>query len=499
MKQSATQLTVARSHGNVMPLHERMRHHVSANPTCCLGTGLITALGRPPMCFAPTPLLQVSVAVIKHTASTHTEYLQPTIPMATNALLQPTSDAVPPSPSKYCTDLCNVIRFLQDREAGVNLHASLRIENPDRQLLEVIYEARDPMTAPDLLTTNPLCQAIGTRLLQRFLLRTIPTATPPVLVLRPIKSPVHGCIEDFLRRCVLGFGASSRLTGLLTSHEIQCIWTSYSTWCPLPRGRAYDGDTPRRMQRRALPKEPEIALSFSTFLQNQLRHDDAESSDDDDDDDDNENNGDDDDDNNNEDNEDAEPESIAPEQDVIRPPRRSFIPSTVILVGYWETYDDLLADCTDYLVSSEGHIKLAIILYIEDCGHPADPTAPAAITSDAGPHQPSPRYYTAEEFDVIWDRVWSTPLPVTHRLNAFMELWEYDPAQARPTIKLRTPRIPILNSGKRVRQVKVPMRRSDFGFEDDGDGYVDTDWRDFGTLLNVARKRQECNDIVEGN
>ncbi|KAI5781331.1 hypothetical protein DFH27DRAFT_616959 [Peziza echinospora] len=141
-------------------------------------------------------------------------------------------------------------------------------------------------------------------------------------------------------------------------------------------------------------------------------------------------------------------------------------PTTLVEIGLPETYEYLLHVCRDYLVSSGGRVRLAILIHAEPTqSTTSNTTTPTTITSrnrTLTPPTPSDRGITlsspptspgSDHYDTLAREIASLPAPP---LDVLLELWEAVPwagctagrSGGCPQIQQRGERIHILRNGK---------------------------------------------------
>ncbi|KAI5804145.1 hypothetical protein DFH27DRAFT_554532 [Peziza echinospora] len=390
------------------------------------------------------------------------------------------------SDDPVCTNktLRLVILFLRRRQSGEVggdiTTANLRIEDPDSDVLWLLEEARD--SSADLAPNHPFA-GIASAVLKSLRIRWIPTANPPVLILLAMKTAVHDCIQEFIPRYLFP-RLSSGKSDLLTPGEVGNLSVSYGTTTPLPGGPSGGGfrdpaPSTRRATTRAIEKEPAVSIKYVPRMPLSYDGDNEDETDDDNEDEtDDDNNG----------------------EELWGEALRSipFFPSLVIEVGYSEEYEDLKADCNDYLVSAGGEIQLAILVKISESDSIEKPSSsPALIPTSRGDHvdqemedsrPPSPDS-THEDYKATSKALWNQ---VGTRLDAFLECWELGEGDI---IRLRCPRIQLLKKGKIVRKINVPMCRADFGVdfvgqdEDVVKQMVKVKWNEYAGMLRSAGKQ----------
>lgn len=230
---------------------------------------------------------------------------------------------------------------------------------------------------------------------------------------------------------------------------------------------------PKQKSFRALREQPELALTHLASLP----HPDFSST---------SNNGDK---NGNENNQDGVNGKDASDNVVKAPKRRKPIarrafPHIIFEIGYNESYSDLLNDIADYLISSRGKIKLAILLHMEH-PHPVDQqqhqlflsSLPScASLQQAISMQLSTPYSTVEEYSLWWEAASERAVAdaCVPGLTAFVEAWEYtatatasagnSDAPALRHIALRAPgRSYLMRDGLPQEEAGIMMCRADFG------------------------------------
>ncbi|KAI5780367.1 hypothetical protein DFH27DRAFT_604589 [Peziza echinospora] len=370
--------------------------------------------------------------------------------------------------------LTQIARFIRLRAGGLNPARSLRLVGPSDAVLREFAAAKrsadePPPAQPRQYPAGHPFAAVDLGVLARIRYRLV--HHPPLLVLRPMPTALHNCIQVFVAKHLLSADPVRGLAlaaGLLTGAETACVDATYGTSIALPGGPADAGfrdpcvwaGTVRRRKPRALQKEPDVALRYvppspppspsSSPAPEAWLFDDTDGS--------------------------SGDEGAA-----------SAFPAMVMEIGYCESYDDLLADCADYLVSSEGRIRAAVLVHIV-----RPPPAKATPTADAQHQQPddadaaadSAADSGAEDYDAEYRRIVGKrrsradadadrTRPAPPAFDAYLEVWEYTATAAtrtatspavHPHIRLRSPgRITLLHRGGRKPTIPVPLRRTDFG------------------------------------
>ncbi|KAI5792978.1 hypothetical protein DFH27DRAFT_527142 [Peziza echinospora] len=334
--------------------------------------------------FPPTPINSSPPTASRRSAS------QPPPPA-------PSPSAARADPHHGCKQ---AVRFLQRRASGADTgyESFLRIEDPCKHLLCSLQRARRQASGEaeeqeeegeecgetDGCPEN-LFAGIPASAFRSLRLRHIVNATPPVLVLRPMVSALHNCIHHFVFQHLLapppknphGFCQN----GLLTDAEMADLVVEFASPVDVPGGPAdkgYNDPSPfeDRRKTRAMAKEPDVSFFHSAGLaaqtqrrtQAQMEAGDSDSSDDDGDANDDDEEASDDDEDANDDDEDAndddDPDSAMSVGEEEEEEDMLVYPCIIMEVAYSERYADLLADCLDYLLSSRGAIRLAILVKI---------------------------------------------------------------------------------------------------------------------------------------
>ncbi|KAI5781617.1 hypothetical protein DFH27DRAFT_656706 [Peziza echinospora] len=340
---------------------------------------------------------------------------------------------------------------------------------------------------------------------------------PPLLTLtRTMPTAMHDCTKRFIHHVLCS--PCGPLKRLLSATEIACVTpeTDGTTMPGGPSDKGFRDPTERgrtlkrrRAKPRALKKVPDIALTHQPDLAPFLPRDSDDSS----------SGGDD---------SDSEPDAphlpqpdpLSDEEEeqhaggVARPapqPQPQELPSThacphiVFEVGYSQRYRDLLADARDWLLSTQGHIKLVILISIKYATVPASDLpapAPASGARSSSPIPSSPEgparmaTHHAAANDV--DRDPSIVDTFINPMNAFLEVWEYKESadgNGNGVTCRRGPRIHLVKQNIPAEHIRVPLRRSDFGLNTtSADGVephkiVKTNWATLATFMLMSRKK----------
>lgn len=338
--------------------------------------------------------------------------------------------------------------------------ALLKVQSPCLETLNVIHQAQGPFPHSHELSANPSLMALLSGIPRRTLIRISYRYTlyPHCLTIRHSRTEVHNCMLNFTYKFL------SNLLGILSADELKDVrWGSMNICASM---KLQDGFVQRTREYRALGKHPEIALTHWPGYFQYLYAD--------------------------------EKEGQEKEKAWAEPPWATLpsFPHVIIETGYKEPYADLLDDIADYLITSRGKMKVAILLYVEH-PHPADqqqhpfpwPPSPP-ISSDslrkAIAMQLSTPYSTEEEYDLLYAAAMERAVADAYipGLTAFVEAWEYAPNTTTPVseennengsaaayrhIALRAPgRSYIMHAGVRQKNPGIMICREDFGLTMEG-------------------------------
>lgn len=388
---------------------------------------------------------------------------------------------------------------------------NLVVSNPTDTTLWAFSAAVTPYRHSniDLATDSERCvlAALLSRSLPRGTLRYRYILRPHRLIIRPMPSDVHDAPHEFIFTC-LRDPEKSPLLQIFMPSQLRFIQVRVGTDIEVPGGPVESGYTNLledrypgmfpRTKSRALSKQPDVALTYepTTELkayslpgdgkeeQEQNRNGPASQG-----------------------NKHREPLPLA-----AKP-----YPNIVLETGYSEAYQDLLADCADYLVSSAGKIRLVVLVNIEYQRQASDnrQQCPSDSDTDSGsrPASPASQPSDADDYERIaataGDPATAAASPLSKPLTVFAECWTYNPLAAASRtsnttssppypILLRAPgRVYLLKDGVAQDNPGVYMCAQDFKLELDQEPAMKyISFRYLITVMLKAQTQMIYNDLV---
>lgn len=343
--------------------------------------------------------------------------------------------------------LTRIATFLQTLPTQ---RTNLRILFPRPETLLVFagalgYSTGQLRSPPPIATTHAALYALLTphvpaRVLARTRYRQ--TYSPPQLTVRCMPTHAHHCVQSWVSRWLLNPRVNDSSALFLTPDEMDCVHTQYGSPVPFPDGPQALGHShyvadlaperdEDRTKPRALSKQPDVALTYRPDLDPCYKKRERGT------------------------------QTSGSKQKVPA------FPTVIIETGYTESYADLHADAADYLISSRGKTKLAILIHID---YPQKPfSSPPTASSSPSPPPSSPEDYDQIASDARAPNAADGYLP---QFTAFIEAWEYTPpegttttaAAAVPPISLRAPgRVYLMCNGVDEVDPCIRLCREDFG------------------------------------
>lgn len=395
-------------------------------------------------------------------------------------------------------EIARIITFIETINTQ---QQNLVLRNPTDTTLWVFSAAVTPDRHSDLTTSNDNCRALASllsRSLPRETLRYRYILHPHRLIIRPMPTPAHDASHRFTCSYLCN-PQLSPLLKILTPAQLGFIQVDVGGGVEAPGGpvdRGYENVLEQRFpgvfprtKPRAVAKQPDVAFTYDSSLAPSAPSDFGDDK--------------------------EEEGKIAP-----TPLATIAFPDVVFETGYTESYQNLLADCADYLVSSKGQIKLAVLIHIDyqrqpprssspspsasdsDNNNGSRPATPASPPSDADDYRRAA--LTAGDPDTVATSALSKPFTV------FVECWTYNPASDAATttsttnsgptpypILLRAPgRVYLLKEGVQQGNPGIFMCPADFGLDNGDAGMKYISFRYMVTLLMAARTKMVYNEIV---